>query len=153
MLVPLSVGRVCSKFQVQRCKDQRYNDTSADIHFDSMGDLELRAEHYTQRRITARLQTSINPITILWLLFQPIPISTLLGYPFNSIGLQPTTSRQSGLSYNPTLWAHGKEAYKAEKRTRRMRRSSMGCKPLFPATPVRFRCRGREVGFMDTRSV
>ena len=31
-----------SKFQVQRCKDQRYNDTSADIHFDSMGDLELR---------------------------------------------------------------------------------------------------------------
>ena len=42
-IVPLSVGRVCSKFQVQRCKDQRYNDTSADIHFDSMGDLELRS--------------------------------------------------------------------------------------------------------------
>ena len=57
-IVPLSVGRVCSKFQVQRCKDQRYNDTYADIHFDSMGDLELRAEPYTQRRITARLQTS-----------------------------------------------------------------------------------------------
>ena len=41
----------------------------------------------------------------------------------------------------------------AKKRTRRMRRSSMGCKPLFPATPVRFGCRGREVGSMDARSV
>ena len=73
-------------------------------------------------------------------------IINLLGYPFNSIGLQPTTSRQSGLSYNPTLWAHGKEAYKAEKRTRRMRRSSLGCKPYVP-------CHGTTITGIHFRSV